>query len=245
MQGLSEPTLLDLLKAGVHFGHRTFRWHPKMKPYIFTTRDGVHIFDLGKTQAKLKEAVAFLTDVVSKGGKVLLVGTKRQAREIVKRVAAESGQPYVSERWLGGTLTNFATISKQIENLADLMARRERGELSHYTKREQLEFDRTITRLSKKFGGLLGLTKLPDALFIFDAHADRLVIREATRVGIPVVAITDTNVDPSPITYVIPANDDAVRSLTILGDYIRDTILVAQGKSPLGTSSPLQANRVA
>ncbi|MBI3114988.1 MAG: 30S ribosomal protein S2 [Candidatus Kerfeldbacteria bacterium] len=216
--------LIDLLKAGVHFGHQRSRWNPKMREYIFTVRNGICIIDLEKTAEKLKVALAFVTDLRAKGGTLLFVGTKRQAQEIVKAAATQAGMPAVVERWVGGTFTNFATVSKIINKLTTLKADREAGRLAKYTKKERLVIDREIERLETVVGGIEQLKKLPEALFVVDVKNERTAVKEAQKVGIPIVALVDTNTNPDGIAYPIPANDDATKSIQLICDYLVEAL---------------------
>jgi len=210
------PSAEDMVKAGVHFGHRTSRWNPKMDQYIFTTKNDVHIIDLEKTIEKLNEALSFLKDVASKGGSILFLGTGPSSREIVEKTAQETGMPYVSNRWLGGTITNFKIISKRLEYFRELERKREAGELKKYTKKEQLDFDEELKKLERKFGGIKKMTKLPEALFVLDPVKNDLAIKEANLAKIKIVALCDTNINPMVIDYPIPSNDDAVSALELM-----------------------------
>lgn len=223
------PSLLEMLKAGVHFGHQASRWHPKMKPYIYGERSGVHILDVEKTQTKLQEALNFVTETVAHGGSIVFVGTKRQAQPIIEACAKEAGMPYINTRWLGGTLTNFAQVQRLIRHYLDLKDKQTKGELRKYTKLEQLQFSREIEELDGKIGGLSTLTKLPDALFILDARHEKTAVREAITMGVTMVALVDSNVNPRGIRYVIPGNDDAVGSLTMVTKLMVDA--VKEGKT--------------
>jgi len=205
-----------LLEAGAHFGHQVRRWNPRMSEYIWAARDGVHIFDLAVTAEKLEEACEFLSKAASEGKKIVMVGTKRQASEIVKEAAKKAGVFYVTERWLGGTITNWGQIKGRVKKLEDLKAGREAGEFKKYTKREQVLIDREIDRLERFFGGLVGLDSLPDVLFVVDTQKERIAVREAKSRGIKVVGVIDSNADPTLVDHVIPANDDAVRSIKII-----------------------------
>lgn len=208
--------LTDLLEAGCHFGHQVRRWKPKMKPYIYTSRDNVHIFDLEKTAENLTKACKYVEEFSSKGNIILFVGTKRQAKAIVKEEAQVAGASFVSERWLGGTLTNWEQIKKSTDKLIEMREKREKGEYDKYTKKENVLINREINRLERFFGGLTKLKKTPDALFIVDTHREIVAVKEARQVGIPIVGIVDTNSDPDLVDYVIPANDDAVRSIKFI-----------------------------
>lgn len=221
---MSEVQLVDLLKAGVHFGHQRSRWHPKMAPFIFTVRNEICIIDLEQTAARLKKAVAFAEEVAARNGKVLFVGTKRQAQPIVREAAARVRMPSVSERWVGGTFTNFTAVSKILNKLTQLKSDRDSGRLEKYTKKERLVIEREIQRLEKIVGGIEHLDKLPDAVFVVDIKNERTVVKEAQKVGIPIIAMCDTNVDPTPIAYPIPANDDATKSINLIANAIADAI---------------------
>ncbi len=210
------PSLLEMLKAGVHFGHRVSKWHPKMKPYIFTSRNGIHIINLEETQIKLKEALDFIRETTKNGGAVLLVGSKKQAQAIIERAAKEAGLPYVNQRWLGGTLTNFSVILRLIRKFKDLKRKQSSGELEKYTKKEQLGFKKEIEDLNNLIGGIETLEKIPEAIFILDLKKEKTALAEAKKKNVPIIAICDTNVDPSGVNYVIPANDDAVKSIELI-----------------------------
>ena len=221
---MSDVLLKDLLEAGCHFGHQSRRWNPAMKKYIFGERGGVHIFDLVQTKAGLDAAVAFAKATANQGKVILFVGTKRQAQEIVKSEAVRAGMPYMVQRWLGGMLTNFAQMQKRVYKLKDLKAKRESGELKKYTKREQLLIDREIAQLEKFLGGVADMDKLPDALFVVDTHKEEVAVREANRMGIPVVGMVDTNGAPARIDYIIPVNDDAVKSIEMVVNAVASAI---------------------
>jgi len=214
-----------LLEAGVHFGHRTRRWNPKMKSYIFTERNGVHIIDLQQTLMALEEAVALVRDTVADGGTILFVGTKRQAQDIIAQEAQRCGMPYVNQRWLGGTLTNWRTIRNRIDYLLSLEARRERGEFELLTKKEALGLQRQIEKLNRRLGGIKGMERLPDLLYVVDVRREVTAVKEANKLGIPIIAIVDTNCDPDPIDYVIPANDDAIRAIKLVTGLIADAVM--------------------
>jgi len=215
----------SLLEAGVHFGHKTGRWNPKMRSFIFTERNGVHIIDLQQTMTRLDKAYEVVRDVAAKGGSVLFVGTKKQAQDIVATEAARASMPWVSMRWLGGTLTNFQTIRKRIDYLINLESRKQVGELERLTKKEQLLLQREMDRLNNRLGGIKELKKLPELLFIVDTRREELAVREARALGIPIVAMVDTNTDPDPINYVIPANDDAIRAVQLLTGKMADACI--------------------
>ena len=215
-------SMKSLLESGSHFGHQTKRWNPKMKPYIFTARNGIHILDLQKTIVGLTAAYNFVVETVAAGGKVLFVGTKKQAQEAISEEAARSGQYAITQRWLGGTLTNFITIRKRLRYLADLEDQRDRGDLARLTKAEGLKVGEEIEKLNRVFSGIKKMDRLPGALFIVDPHKEDLAVKEARKVGIPIVAMVDTNCDPDVIDYVIPCNDDAIRSIRLITAKIAD-----------------------
>ena len=221
---MSEVTLKELLEAGAHFGHQARRWNPKMKKYIYGERGGVHILDLVQTKQGLDEAVEYVKKMVGEGKVILFVGTKRQAAGIVKDRAVAVGMPYLTQRWVGGLLTNWQEISKRIRKLHEMKEKREKGEYKVYTKKEQLLLDREIAKLDKFLGGVAALEKLPDALFVVDTHREEVAVLEANRMGIPVVGIVDTNADPDKIDYVIPSNDDAVKAIELIVMEIANSI---------------------
>jgi len=214
-----------LLETGVHFGHHTQRWHPKMKSFIFTERNGIHIIDLQQTIARLGEAYNVVRDLVAEGGSVLFVGTKRQAAPAIAEQAARCGMPYVNQRWLGGTLTNWRTIRQRIDKLHELEARRDLGAFDQLTKREALSIERQINNMNVRFGGIKDMTMLPDLLYVVDIRREKIAVDEANKLGIPVVAVVDTNCDPTPIDYIIPANDDAIRAVKLITTKIADAVL--------------------
>jgi len=218
------PSLLEMLKAGVHFGHQISKWHPKMKPYIFTSRNGVHIINLEETQVKLKEALEFVKKNAENGGILLFVGSKKQARSIIEKYAKECGMPYIKERWLGGMITNFSVISKLLRKFKDLKKKRDTGELEKYTKKEQLGFKRKIEDLDKIIGGIENLEKIPEAIFILDIRNEKTAFTEAKKKSIPIVAVCDTNVDPTGVDYIIPANDDATKSIELIVKLIAEAV---------------------
>lgn len=223
---MSEATVKSLLEAGVHFGHQTSRWNPKMAPYLFGARGGVHIIDLEQTVGYLKEAEAFAEKTAKDGGKVLFVGTKRQGKAIIKEAATEADMPYVIERWLGGTLTNFPTIHERLNLLLRLRKEKADGDWERLPKKEVARKQDTLDRLETLLGGLADLDKLPAAVFVGDVMRERLAIQEAKKLGIPVIGVTDSNADPTGIDYPIPANDDAVGAIKL----ITDTIAQAAGR---------------
>lgn len=225
---MRDIVLLDMLKAGLHFGHQQSRRHPKMDPYIYTTRGGVSIINLEKTKGNLTQACAYVKEVVATGGDVLFVGTKRQARDIVLAAAQTAGMPYVVDRWIGGLFTNFNHVRQLIINLDKLKTQRATGDLAKYTKKEQLDFEEEITRLEKLVGGLGMMERLPQAIFVVDIKTEKTAVREANAMHIPVIAMCDTNVNPTDIQFPIPANDDATKAIT----YVLDTLVdaVADGR---------------
>ena len=214
-----------LLEAGVHFGHKTSRWHPKMAQYIHSKRQDSHIIDLTKTVEGLEKALPFITKTVASGKQVLFVGTKKQAKALVEEVAKAAGQPFVTERWMGGMLTNVATVTSQIKNLKNLERRMDSGELSNrYSKLEVQRFQEEIDNLNKFYGGIKDLNGKPGVVFVTDILEDKNAVAEANKLGVPVVAIVDTNADPSKIDYVIPGNDDAIKGLKLILDYIAKAV---------------------
>ncbi len=215
----------QLLEAGAHFGHLTGHWHPRMKSYIFTQRNGIHIIDLEQTASMLDRACAYIKELVSNGQSVLLVGTKKQAQEIVEEEAKRCGMYYVNQRWLGGMLTNFATIQARIDYLVRLEDRRDKGELDYLSKKEKLKVEKEIARLNKLLGGFKEMTSLPGAIFIIDPTKEKIALAEAKKVGIPIVAIVDTNCDPTDIDYLIPANDDAIKAIKLICGEVADAVL--------------------
>ena len=218
------PDLLTLLKSGAHFGHRLSRRHPKMEPYIFTAKSGFHLINLEKTQEKLEEALAFVKKLVANGGTILFLGTKKQASPIIARYAKECGMPYVTERWLGGTFTNFGEISRTVKRFSDLKRKKATGQLEKYTKKERLDFDKEIEKMEKMVGGIEIMSRIPDAIFVCDVKKEKTAVNEAVRKNIPIVAICDTNVNPAKINYVIPANDDAVKAIEIITGLIAEAV---------------------
>ena len=218
-------TIKELLEAGAHFGHQTSRWHPAMKKYIFTKRNGIHIIDLEQTTAMLDQACDFVREVAAEGGNILFVGTKKQAQEAIEQEAQRCSMYYVNQRWLGGVLTNFATIQARIDYLVRLEDQKDRGDFERLPKKEALKLGEEILRLNRQMGGFKEMTSLPDALFIIDPTKVRIALAEAKRVGIPVVAIVDTNCNPADINYPIPANDDAIRTIKLICTKIADAII--------------------
>lgn len=227
----------QLLEAGAHFGHKTSRWHPKMAPFIHSKRGGSHIIDLAQTVTALESALNFLSDTSAKSKQILLVGTKRQAQDIVKKLAQDTNQPFVTERWLGGMLTNWNTIGGRVKHLKDLESRMESGELANkYNKLEIQRFQEEIDELNRLYGGIKDMNSRPGALFVTDIIADANAVREANKLGIPIVAIVDTNADPSQVTYPIPANDDAIKAIQLIADYVKSAI--DEGKAKASKNAP-------
>lgn len=234
-----------MLKAGVHFGHQSSRWHPKMARFIFGKRNNIHIIDLEKTLEQLEKAVKFVSDSVAKGGYVMFVGTKAQTKGFVEDGAKRAGMPFVTERWLGGTLTNFGEIAKLTKRLADLKRGFETGELKKkYNKKELLDLSREQEELEKKVGGIATMNKLPEAIVVFDVRNELTAVKEANRRGIPVVALCDTNINPMNIDYVIPANDDAVKSIEMMVDTMADAALAGK-KNQKAVKRPVARRKVA
>jgi small subunit ribosomal protein S2 len=232
----TEVDIKQLLEAGAHFGHQSSRWHPKMAQYIHSKRGGSHIIDLTKTVEKLDIALAFLQDTAAKDRQILFVGTKRQAQDIVKKLAEDTKQPYVTNRWLGGMLTNWNTIGAQIKHLVDLETKMASGELaSKYNKLEIQRFQEEIDSLNVLYGGIKELNAKPGAVVIFDVVHDANAVREAKKLGLPIVGIVDTNADPTNITYPIPMNDDAIKALQLASDYIESAVMAGKNKSAKST----------
>jgi small subunit ribosomal protein S2 len=217
-------TMKALLEAGVHFGHRTRRWDPKMKPFIFTERNGIHILDLQQTIVRLEEAYNQVRDTVSEGGTVLFVGTKKQARENLAVAAEDCGMPYVNERWLGGTLTNWQTIKQRISYLLELEQRRDTGDFERLPKKEALKLEQLIEKLNRRLGGLKNMSRVPDLLFVVDVRREHIAIKEGNILDLPVLAMVDTNCDPDPIDLVIPSNDDAIRAIKLIVGHMSDAV---------------------
>ena len=222
-------SIKELLEAGAHFGHQTSRWHPRMKEYIFAKRDGIHIIDLERTASMMGKACEFVRQVASEGGEVLFVGTKKQAHDSIEEEAQRCGMFYVNQRWIGGTLTNFATIQARIDYLVRLEDQQARGGFSQLPKKEVLKIQEKIDRLNRQMGGFKEMTRLPAALFIVDTTKEAIAIAEARRVGIPIVAVVDSNSNPVEIDYLIPANDDAIRTIRLVCTKIANSVL--EGKA--------------
>jgi small subunit ribosomal protein S2 len=226
---MSVVSMKALLESGVHFGHRTQKWHPAMKPYIFTERNGIHIIDLQKTSKAIQQAYNLVRDTVAEGGTILFIGTKRQAQETVQAEAIRCGMPYVTVRWLGGMLTNWRTIRQRINELEKLERMRDKGEFGRLTKKEALVLHRKIERLEILLGGVRQMVRLPELVFVVDVHREATAIHEANLLNIPVIAMVDTNCDPTHVDYVIPSNDDAIRAIKLVVSKIADAVI--EGKA--------------
>ncbi len=222
---MTEINMKLLLEAGVHFGHQTRKWNPKMKPYIFGAKNGIYIIDLQNTAKLLKEAHKFIINTVADGGNVLFVGTKKQAQETVVEEAKRCGMFYVNNRWLGGTLTNFQTIRKSINRLKDLEDMKKSGSLDRYAKKEAVKMEKELAKLEKNLGGIKDMDELPSAVFVVDTRKEKIAVKEGKKLGTPIVAIVDSNADPEEIDYVIPGNDDAIRSIKLLTSIIADACI--------------------
>ena len=229
----------QLLEAGVHFGHQTKRWNPKMKPFIFGSRAGVHIIDLEKAEQRLQVATQFLEEIAAKGQMVVFIGTKKQAKPILEAEAQRAGMPYVTTRWLGGTLTNFTTIKVNIDRMRELRQQQADGLFERVIKKDAKRFSRQLERLEEHFAGLADMTKVPACLFILDTKREEIAVREANRLNLPIVAVCDTNSDPDRIEYPIPGNDDAIRSITLLTSLVADRI--AAGRRRFMETQPVPA----
>ncbi len=226
------PSLLEMLEAGAHFGHQVSRWHPKMKQYIYTQRNGVHIIDLEKTQEKLEDTLGQVKKMASEGKKILFISTKPQAREIVKAAALDCDMPYLVERWVGGLLTNFPEIRKLLRKYMTLKEQQKNGELERYTKKEQLEIAKELEKMDKTLAGLTVLEKIPDAIFIPALQREKTAVTEANRMNVPVIAICDTNSNPDKADYIIPANDDGVNAIKMMVNLVAEA--VKEGKKEIG-----------
>ncbi len=237
---MASVTMRQLLEAGVHFGHQTRRWDPKMRPYIFSERNGIHIIDLRQTLEAAENAAEFVKNTVADGGSVLFVGTKKQAQNVVREAAERSGQPYVNHRWLGGMLTNFTTIHKRVLYMRELERMDTTGEMEALPKKERLRLRRELAKLQTVLGGVRDVNRVPDAVFIIDVKAETIAVKEANRLKVPIVAVVDTNCDPDPIDMVIPGNDDAIRASQLMATLISDAaiegaeILEAKAKDSKG-----------
>ena len=230
---MAQITINTLLKAGVHFGHQTRRWCPKMKPYIFGERNGIYILDLKQTIIEADKAYSFLAETAAKGGEILFVGTKKQAQEAVINEAKRSGQPYVANRWLGGMLTNFVTIRSRVARMEELEAMVEDGRMAALPKKEQSVLGKELAKLQANLDGIRDMKALPKALFVVDTRREEIAIREANRLHIPVVALIDTNSDPDVVEYGIPANDDAIRSVNLMTSIMADAIMAGKGTTEI------------
>jgi small subunit ribosomal protein S2 len=222
---LPDTTIKELLEAGAHFGHQTSRWDPRMKKYIFTKRNGIHIIDLERTSLMLSKAREFVRQTVADGGTVLFVGTKKQAQEAIESEAKRCGMPYINQRWIGGILTNFTTIQSRIDYLVRLEDQRARGEFTRLPKKEALKLEEEIIRLNRQLGGIKEMTRLPWALFIIDTVKEKIALAEAKRMNIPIVAVADTNSNPDEIDHPVPANDDAIRAVKLVCSKMADAVL--------------------
>ncbi|MFN8617261.1 MAG: 30S ribosomal protein S2 [Dehalococcoidia bacterium] len=227
----------QLLEAGVHFGHQTRRWNPKMRQFIFTERNGIHIIDLQQTVTRLDSAITFIRDVVATGSDVLIIGTKKQARETVEMEAQRAGLPYVNNRWLGGTLTNFRTIQSRIKHLQTLETSMARGDYSRLTKKEQLDISNEIERMNRYFGGIKQLDRIPSAVFIIDTVKEAIAVAECKRLNIPIVSLVDTNCDPDPVAYPIPSNDDAIRAIKLILGKVADAAIEGRAAKESGAGT--------
>ncbi|MEO7364474.1 MAG: 30S ribosomal protein S2 [Candidatus Saccharimonadales bacterium] len=235
----TDVDIKQLLEAGAHFGHKTERWHPKMAQYIHSKRGGTHIIDLTKTVSNLETALAFLEETSAKGKQILLVGTKRQSQEIVEKLAQETGQPFVSQRWLGGMLTNVNTIGGRVKHLKSLEERMANGELAaKYNKLEVQRFQEEIEAMNILYGGIKDMAARVGAVFIFDIVHDANAVREATKLKVPIVALVDTNADPSLVSYPIPSNDDAIRTIQLMADYVKSAITTGKTKAAKAAPAP-------
>ncbi len=224
------PTTEEMLKAGMHFGHRTSKWHPKMEPFIFGARNGVHIINLVKARTYLQTALNYLSQAASEGKIILFAGTKSQVKAPLKALAQETNMPYVTGKWIGGTLTNFLIIKKLISKYNSLVEQDKTGKLSKYTKKEQVDFRKEMEKLEYRVGGLTKLNKLPDIIFVWDIRNERNIVTEARKKNIPIVAICDTNVNPELVNYVIPSNDDATKTIKLLLGLIKEAVIEGQSK---------------
>lgn len=221
---MANITMKSLLEAGVHFGHRTRRWNPKMKPFIFTERNGIHIIDLQQTIVRLEQAYNMVRDAVAEGGTVAFVGTKKQAAENLAQAAEKCGMPYVSQRWLGGTMTNWKTIRQRISYMLELEQRKETGDFDRLPKKEALKLEQLIAKLNRRLGGLRNMTRLPNLLFVVDVRREAIAVKEGNILNIPVLAMVDTNCDPDSVDLVIPSNDDAIRAIKLIVNHMADAV---------------------
>ena len=239
----SNTTIKELLEAGAHFGHQTSYWHPRMKTYIFTKRDGIHIINLEQTAGMLDKACLVVKDIVASGGTILFVGTKKQAHDAIEEEAKRCGMYWVNQRWVGGTLTNFPTIQSRIDHLVRLEDSQAKGEFARLPKKEIMGIEEEVTKLNKQMGGIKAMTSLPSALFVVDTVKENIAIAEAKRVGIPIIAIVDTNPNPDDIDHPIPANDDAIRAVKLICHRIADAVLAGKAMmTPIKTEEGEGAN---
>jgi small subunit ribosomal protein S2 len=232
------PQIQELLQAGVHFGHQTRRWNPKMKPFIFTERNGIYIIDLNKTLEAINVACQKVREIISRGQSILFVGTKKQAKGVIQEEAVRAGQYFVTERWLGGMLTNFSTIKNSIKKLKDMERMRDEGDLEKFTKKERSQFDNQIEKLTSVLGGIKDMNYLPGLVFVVDAKKEKIAVAEASKLGIPIIAILDTNADPDPIDFPIAANDDAIKSIRIITRTLVDAALETKQQISAGEIVP-------
>jgi len=235
-------TVKQLLEAGAHFGHQTGHWHPKMKSYIFTQRNGIHIIDLEQTVTLLNRACAFVRDLVSNGQTIMFVGTKKQAQDIIEEEAKRCGMYYVNQRWLGGMLTNFNTIQGRIDYLVRLEDKNSRGELDYMSKKDKLKVEKEMTKLNRVLGGFKEMTALPGAIFIIDPTKEKIALNEAQKVGVKLVATVDTNCNPDNIDYIIPANDDAIKAIKVICTHIADAVLEGKMLAEAGEDKEEEEN---
>jgi len=236
---MANITMRQMLEAGVHFGHRTRYWHPKMAPFIYGARDKIHIINLEKTQANFKDALNYIGGLAARRGKILFVGTKRAAQSILKEQATRCGMPYVDHRWLGGMLTNYRTVRQSIKRLRDLETMSQDGTFQRITKKEALNLTREMEKLDRSLGGIKDMGSLPDVLFIIDVGHEKIAIQEAKKIGLPVVGVVDTNYSPEGIDYVIPGNDDAIRAIELYVTAVADAII--EGRNSVTTAEPIKA----
>ncbi len=235
-------SMKQLLEAGVHFGHQTRRWNPKMRQFIFTERNGIHIIDLQQTVTRLEDGINFVRDVVANGGEVLVIGTKKQARETVEMEASRAGMPFVNNRWLGGTLTNFRTIQSRIRHLQGMESAMAKGDYARLTKKEQLDITNEIERMNRYFGGIKHMDRLPSAVFIIDTVKEAIAVAECKRLNIPIVSLVDTNCDPDPVAYPIPSNDDAIRAIKLILGKIADSAAEGRAARESGAGAGVHAD---
>ncbi|HJQ75819.1 MAG TPA: 30S ribosomal protein S2 [Acidimicrobiia bacterium] len=242
---MAQVTMKQLLEAGVHFGHQTRRWNPKMRPYIYGERNGIHIVDLRQTVNQVAEALEFVKQIAINGGSVLFVGTKKQAQSAVAQAATRAGQPYVNYRWLGGMLTNYTTIQKRVYYMRELRRLEDTGEMNNRPKKERLKLRRELEKLEQNLGGVANMNRLPDAVFIVDVNTEATAVKEADRLGIPVIALVDTNSDPDAVDFVIPGNDDAIRAADLVAGALADAMVegneIASKKQPAPEEETVEA----